>query len=89
MNGRSPFERFSDLMMMIRKKPRSVRDICEIEGVKVADFTVSRYVQQMHDAGHLYIVEWRQASFGRAAAVYAWQPEPFQFEDAKLLAVAA
>lgn len=89
MNGRTPFERFSELMMMIRKQPRTVRDICEVEGVKVADFTVSRYVQQMHDAGHLYVTTWRDVGYGRAAAVYAWNPEPFQFADAKREAVTA
>lgn len=87
--ARSPVERFADLMMMIRKHPRTIRDLCEVEGIRRADATVTRYVKAMHEAGHVYIVGWRDAGHGPAAAVYAWQPEPFQFEDAVREAVAA
>jgi hypothetical protein len=72
--------RFCDLVMLLRKQPRTVRDLCEVQGAD-SDKTIRKWVTEMHAAGLLYIVEYRRTPHAAWPAVYAWQPEPFQCED--------
>ena len=79
--------RLCDLVMLIRKQPRTVREICEIQGLK-QDQTVRKWVAELHAAGLVHICGYRPG-VGAAAAVYAWQPEPFERADEEREAVAA
>lgn len=83
--------RLCDLVMLIRKQPRTVRDICEIQGLDPKDqaATVRKWLAEMHEAGLVYICEYRPSERAAWPAVYAWQPEPFEKADAQREAVEA
>lgn len=83
--------RLCDLVMLIRKQPRTVRDICKIQGLDPEKQcqTVRKWIAELHEAGLIYIVEYQAVPHGKWPAVYAWQPEPFAKADAQREAVEA
>lgn len=71
---------FCDVMALVRKEPRTARDIGDITGFDRK--SIYDYMKALHAEGHVRIVAYRQGQ-GKPAAVYAWQAELFGEPDAE------
>jgi DNA-binding HxlR family transcriptional regulator len=76
-------DRLCDLISLIRKQPRTKREIRELWPT-VSKEVILTYMRAMHEEGLIYVREYRRDNpAGQLSAVWAWQPEPHFYPDAK------
>lgn len=75
----SRIAQFCDILALIRKQPRTVRELAKITGR--ARHRVLVTLQYLHAEGHLYIAGHTTNRHGPDSPVYAWNPSLFERED--------
>lgn len=74
-------EHIADLVALLMQQPRTKQELYSL--LEYDQQCIKAWISALHDAGVLYILEWRKNPFGGAwFPVYKFQSYPFQTEDA-------
>ena len=68
--------RVADTIALVMWAPKTIDQISETSGVPRQ--TIAAHIKFLHEQGVIYV-----QSFRGSARVFAMQPKPFQFDDAK------
>lgn len=73
--------RTADLIALVMKKPRTIRELAELMGVKNHE-SVRHWIKAFQAEGLVYVTDFPwPAEVGQPAALFAWQAKPFERQD--------
>jgi hypothetical protein len=71
--------RYNEAITLLMTEPRTVKGLQQAMGIKGNNQT-DRYIRAFRDFGLIYIKGYTPTR----AAIWAWQPKPFEMSDAKM-----